>query len=87
MGKPGHTNQPLIIWVAEQWLEHPKIVDLREKGHFILSVVGSPEWDETIRLDPDLILHPAAWRWSEKMWVFLDDAIKEARRARKDSKR
>lgn len=79
----GQTNQPLVIWVAEQWLEHPKIMELREKGHFVRSVSGLPELDETVSPAPDLILHPAAWRWSGESWPYLDDAIKEARRERK----
>jgi len=60
----------VIIWVAKQWLEHPKVAELKVKKHEIVVVEG----------EPDLILHPNAWRWDDGKWDFLDVALKEARK-------
>ena len=71
----GKTTQPLTIWVAAQWREHPKVLALIDAGHDV-------EWFPGLR-PPDLILHPAAWRWGEWAWPWLEGAVKEARRARR----
>lgn len=60
----------LEIWVAPAWNDHPKVNELREKGHTVNVVIGVP----------DLILHPNAWRWDDTKWEFIDVALREARK-------
>lgn len=79
----GKTNQPLGIWVAEEWMSHPAILALREAGHDV-AAIGDPMPPE-----PDLILHPAAHGWREADFDFkqaLPAALKWARARKKEAK-
>ena len=71
----GQTTQPLVIWVAAEWFDRPEVVNLITVGHTVKSV--------DFVVHPDLILHPAAWRWGEWAWPYLNQAIREARRAKR----
>ena len=70
----GKTSQKLTIWVARDWAEHEKINELRAKGHAVEILMNLPEDD------PDLILHPAAHQWTNEMWIYMEQALKTARR-------
>jgi hypothetical protein len=59
----------LTILVDSEWMEHPQVKELVEKGH---QVMYTPP--------VDLILSKAAWNWSEHHWKYLDLALKEARK-------
>lgn len=72
----GKTNQKLVIWVAEEWMDHPKVVELREKGHIVYRLDQNVLGTET----PDLFLHPAAHAWGDSMWIYLENALKAARK-------
>lgn len=76
------TNAPLHILVYPDYRHHEAVLALVALGHTVESSMSDDpgrHWHEY-----DLILHPAAWRWSDEMWGYLDTAIKEARRARKE---
>ena len=75
----GRTTQPLVIWVAPEWIEHLALVTLASSGHTVR--VLPPLYANVA--EPDLILHPAAWRWGEWAWPYLNQAIMEARRAKR----
>lgn len=82
----GKTPIPLVIWVAQEWAQHPMVEALRAKGHRIL-VPGMKgfEPDEP----PDLILHPAAHWWDEMMFTrpqYLEIALKAARERKRDER-
>jgi len=70
-------TKPLTIWVHPRWAKHPAICELETKGHTIVDMGQPGPWAE-----PDLILHPSAWRWNEELWKYIDITIKEARRAK-----
>lgn len=74
----GKTNQKLTIHIPEAWKDHPKVVELREKGH-VIEYLDEHE-------PADLILAPAAHQWSDDMWDYLEVALKAAR-ARKYPKK
>jgi hypothetical protein len=57
------------ILVDAEWMEHPEIKALVEKGH---QVMYTPP--------VDLILSKTAWNWSEHHWKYLDVALKEIRK-------
>lgn len=59
-------------------MDHPKIKELAEKGH---TITNMDEWHWM-----DLILHPRAWRWNDKMWDFLDEPLKRARAGKREAK-
>jgi hypothetical protein len=63
----------LIILVDDKWLDHPKIDELREKGH----------WIDGLDQNPHLILHPSAHMWDETMWPLLAVTLKAARARKK----
>lgn len=75
----GKTNHPLTVMVPEAWMQHEKVVALATKGHRIISLEAY-SWEE--EGDPDLILHPKAWKWSDEMWSYLEAALKAARAAK-----
>lgn len=77
----GKTNQKLTIWVTKEWLEHPRVKELEEKGHVIHDLMLA---DAT---QPDLILTPAAHHWDDTMWDYLPVALKAARARRYPAKR
>lgn len=70
----------LRIVVDDDWETHPKIVELKEKGHAItpMRLVG---YD----LTPHLVLSRTAWRWDDSMWPMLEITLKAARKAKKDA--
>ena len=81
----GQTTQPLVVWVWEPWAAHPEILALLTVGHTIITFggqIGEGLHAQTAP-SPDLILHPAAWRWGEWAWPYLNQAIMEARRAKR----
>jgi hypothetical protein len=63
----------LTILVDHQWLEYPKILELKEKGHLVLALESVPH----------LILHPNAHMWDDTMWPLLDLTLKAARARKK----
>jgi len=72
------------VWVEHEWLEHPAVRDLVEKGHHIMDLVqhetGGPAHV------PDLILARSAHNWTDEMFLkpaFLAMAMKAARARRK----
>ena len=77
----GKTSQRLTIWVAPEWREHEKIQELATKGHTLKTMqadaAGLWAWDGDT---PDLILHPAAHQWDDSMWIYLENALKTARK-------
>lgn len=78
----GKTNSPLTIWVSRRWADHPKMTALAKMGHVIVPMdTEFPDVPE-----PDLILHPQAWRWGDQMWEYLDRAVKESRKIKRASK-
>lgn len=79
----GKTNQPLVIWVAPEYLTSPPVESLRQQGHRIVECLPPhPETDPR----PDLILHPAAHQWNDMMWDFLPAALTAARKRKKEAK-
>lgn len=78
----GITPQPITIWVAERWAQHPKVLELMRAGHMV--VVMKPG----LRYlgEPELILHPAAHQWCDELWDYLPAAITAARRRRKEKR-
>lgn len=80
----GKTTQPLVVWVWKEWAAHPKIVALAAAGHETLEFEANEDFEIfNYHKAPDLILHPAAWRWGEWAWPYLEQAITEARRAKR----
>lgn len=77
----GVTNQPLVVIVADEWYQHPAMLELMAKGH---TVHRWSHWQGTNH--PDLILHPAAHAWHDALWDYLPAAIRAARRRRKENK-
>jgi hypothetical protein len=83
----GKTNQPLIIWVDEEWWDHPKIKELAEKGHELYELLcHEPNAPPGPADMPDLILSRVSWRWNDKMWDYLEEALKEARKVKRGNK-
>lgn len=74
MGRP---NPALRILVHPQWGDHPLVRGLAEAGHDVAVMDDQPD-------GPDLILHPAAWRWHDALWKYLDVALAEARRQKRE---
>lgn len=74
----GRTNQPLVIWVAQEYMVSPPVESLRQQGHTIVECPTDPR--------PDLILHPAAHQWNDMMWDFLPAALTAARKRKKEGK-
>jgi hypothetical protein len=79
----GRTNQPLNIWVAEQWAQHDAVTALAKAGHYIVPVRPGMGY----YAEPDLILHPAAHGWNDMMWDYLPAALTAARRRKKEGKK
>jgi hypothetical protein len=75
----GRTNQPLVVWVATEYLNSPPVEALRQQGHTIREFGGTVPG-----MEPDLILHPAAHQWNEMMWDFLPAAIAAARKRKRE---
>lgn len=76
----GKTSQVLTIWVDERWRDHPKIKELREKGHVVCDLLfHEPDAPHQDADPPDLILAGAAHQWHDGMWDHLDTALKSAR--------
>ena len=74
----GKTPVPLTILVDRDWLQHPTILALVEKGH-------------TVHECPvrELILSRAAHYWDDTMFAkpaYLDTALKVARARKKEAK-
>ena len=59
----------LTILVSQEWLAHPQVLELAEKGHIIEAAPIA-----------DLILAPYAWQWSDHSWKYIGAALKEARK-------
>jgi len=81
----GKTNSQLIIWVDEEWENHPKIQELKEKGHTIIPI-REPFPGVCPDTKPHLIISHVGWRWNDKMWDYSEDALKEARKVKKGNK-
>ena len=79
----GRTNQPLVIWVAPQWVNHATIEALVLQGH---RVVDMDQIHESDTMDPDLILHPAAHQWNDYLWDYLPAALAAARKRKREAK-
>lgn len=83
----GKTNSPLTIWVDPQWMEHPKVKELSEKGHQIEDLLfHEPDAPHNDADRPDLILSPAAHAWDDTMWDYLEIALKAARKRKAPAK-
>ena len=76
----GVTNQPLVVWVAEQWYSHPEILKLMAAGHRVIRF-------NDLEKSPDLILHPAAHSWTDDMFDYLPAALTAARARRRKNKK
>ena len=81
----GVTNQPLVVWVAEQWYSHPEILKLMAAGHYVVSM--RPRLSRLEGGEPDLILHPAAYSWTDDMFDYLPAALTAARARRRKNKK
>lgn len=73
----GKTNQPLTVWIAAAWRQHPAVTALVAAGHRIEALTTDVPLPLT---EPDLILHPAAHNWSEPM--FQEDEKKDGTKYR-----
>lgn len=67
-------KESLTIWVPGSWANRPEVKALEDAGHTVLSYAFDEAHD-----DPDLILHPNAWRWSDDLFPHLEVTIKAAR--------
>ena len=65
----------MTILVADQWLAHPEVLALAEKGHTIQAAPPA-----------DLNQAPWAWNWGDEMWDLLDVALKGARAKKREEK-
>lgn len=65
----------LVIAVAHTMIDHPKIQELREKGHEIV-----PQDFRAFHL----ILDESAHFWNDMMWDFLPAALTAARKRKKE---
>jgi len=85
----GVTNQPLVVWVAEQWYSHPEILKLMAAGHDVIRMDEAPTYTpfRGARIEPDLILHPAAHSWTDDMFDYLPAALTAARARRRKNKK
>lgn len=87
----GKTNQPLVLWIWHPWISHPKVAALHDAGNTIVAIARDgavlPIAPATILAPgPDLILHPAAHRWHDELWDYLDVALKSARARKRREK-
>lgn len=93
MGRP---NPVLTIWVADDWLSHPAVVELLKTGHVVYAMSEVEDYASCTK--PDLILHPAAHWWCDEMFEaterpdgtlrrpYLEAALVRARARRKGKK-
>lgn len=70
----------LTILVDKGWLDHPKVLELIEKGHHVGPIV----LDDAA--GPHLILSRHAWQWADDMWHLLPITLKAARERKKGDK-
>ena len=73
----GKTPLPLRLLVYAPWVEHPTMVALAGQGHIIVPFEATVDGAMA-----DLILHPAAHRWTDEFWAersYLTAALKRAR--------
>lgn len=63
----------LHIRVDPEWLTHPKVIELIEKGHYV----------KTVDDYPHLILSKSAHMWADDMWSLLPITLKVARARKK----
>jgi hypothetical protein len=68
----------MTILVDETWINHPKMDELREKGHRVELILSTPSAGP-----PHLILSRSAHMWSDEMWPLLDVTLKAARARKK----
>lgn len=83
----GRTPVPLLIVVDDDWAEHPKVVELREKGHTIVRMSDFQRGDLRDAARPDMVLARIAWAWNDEVWKYLDTALKAARARKKKEKK
>jgi hypothetical protein len=78
----GKTSQPLTIWAWSPWFSHETLRALAAQSHTIIAI-------DDAQPTPDLILHPAAHRWTDAFWdepAYLAAALKRARMAKREAK-
>jgi hypothetical protein len=68
----------LTILVDEGWVNHPKMLELKEKGHEVWALESCNEGTTA-----HLILSKNAHMWDDKMWDLLDLPLKAARARKK----
>ena len=74
------TSKPLLIWIDEAWMTHPKIAAWIEAGHLVYSIEAiATNFGEGLQYTPDLILSKHAWQWHDDLWIHADLALKQAR--------
>jgi hypothetical protein len=78
----GRTHVPLVIWVDDEWTNHPQVAEWQEKGHDVVPLqdvlAERPAFNP-----PDIILSRRAWRWDDEQWPHAEVPLKAARKARK----
>lgn len=82
----GLTNQPLVVWVAKEFIERPEILELMSQGHTVVNMNHKLQTASKMTPEPDLILHPAAHYYDDSMADYLQDAVKAARARKKGRK-
>jgi hypothetical protein len=76
----GQTNQPLSIAIPDAWIDRPEFAALAAKGHRLYALTAM----ENI----DLILSPQAKCFDALVdGDYLDDAVKSARKRKKETKK
>lgn len=71
------TNQPLTIGIYEAWLLRDPVRYLVDYGHEVLNI------DSINQHEVDLILHPCAHQWDDRMWDYLPAALVAGRKRRR----
>ena len=67
MGKTP-TALRMLILVDDEWLTHPAVLAMAEKGHTIQAAPRA-----------DIIFSGAGWNWNDEMWGLEEIALKGAR--------
>ena len=86
MGK-SPVNKRLELWVDDDMLDEPAIVELIEKGHVVRGI--TTEFAVKYGTMPDVIFSCSAHQWTPEMFNvkgLLDVAIKAARKRKGDTK-
>lgn len=84
----GRTNSPLVVWVAPEFRDLDAVNRLVQQGHRVVDMQHVYEYGlaGSEGGEPDLILHPAAHNWNDKMWDYLPAALTAARKRKKEAK-